>query len=78
MEMLRMAMIRCTTLPHYDIRFNNISDEGLYKMCGYLEEATHVTNIEVSERVGREALEQFKEKLTMNKPKKGKKGKKKK
>jgi hypothetical protein len=43
-----------------------------------LDEAPHVTNIEISERVGAEVLIAFKERLVLNKPKKGKKSKKKK
>lgn len=28
MEAMRLAMSRCKTLPHYDIRYNNITDDG--------------------------------------------------
>lgn len=48
-------------------------------MAEYLEKASHVFEIEISERVPKEALELFRERLASNKPKKGKKkGKKKK
>ena len=43
-----------------------------------MDEAPHITLIDVSERVGKLALEALKERLALNKPKKGKKGKKKK
>lgn len=44
------------------------------------ESATHVYEIEISERIKKETLQEFREKLAANKPKKGKKkkGKKKK
>lgn len=40
------------------------------------EEARHVFEIDISERISKEVLEDFKAKLAENKPKKGKKGKK--
>ena len=49
-------------------------------MSEVLPEEKHVFEIEISERVGKEELAEFREKLAANKPKKGKKrkGKKKK
>lgn len=51
---------------------------GVQKLTLYLEEAPHVTKIEISERIDKEILEAFNERIAANKPKKGKKGKKKK
>jgi hypothetical protein len=48
------------------------------ELTKYLEEAKHIFECEVSERLSEEVLKDFKEKLAENKPKKGKKGKKKK
>lgn len=47
-------------------------------MTKYLEDAKHIFECEVSERLSEEVLVGFKDKLNENKPKKGKKGKKKK
>jgi len=41
-----------------------------------LEQANHVFDVEIPERVSKETLEAFRERLAANKPKKGKKGKK--
>ena len=70
--------MRNKTLSHYDFRYNTIENYGVEKITGYLEEASHVSNVEISERISKETLEAFKERLALNKPKKGKKGKKKK
>lgn len=54
---------------------------GVMYMTEFLgETATHVFEIEISERIKKETLEEFRAKLVLNKPKKGKKkkGKKKK
>lgn len=63
-------------LPHYDFRYNTIEDAGVEKITQYLEDANHVSKVEISERVSKEVLEAFNEKIALNKPKKGKKGKK--
>ena len=48
-------------------------------ICEYLNEsANHVFEIEISERIKKETLEEFRTKIALNKPKKKKKGKKKK
>lgn len=44
-------------------------------MCETLENANHVYVLEIPERISKETLEIYKEKLANNKPKKGKKGK---
>jgi hypothetical protein len=44
-------------------------------LCETLETANHVYVLEIPERISKETLETYKEKLANNKPKKGKKGK---
>ena len=44
-------------------------------MCETLETANHVYVLEIPERISKDTLETYKEKLANNKPKKGKKGK---
>jgi hypothetical protein len=43
-------------------------------LCETLEAANHVYVLEIPERISKETLETYKEKLANNKPKKGKKG----
>ena len=61
-------------LGQYNIKFNFISDYGILKLCETLENANHVYILEIPERISKETLEMYKEKLANNKPKKGKKG----
>ena len=52
---------------------------GVKELTNILSEANHVYDVQISERVSKEVLEEFKARLGANKPKKGKKkGKKKK
>lgn len=55
-----------------------ISLIGVEKIIDYLEEAKHVYEVEIPERIASKTLEAFREKLNVNKPKKKAKGKKKK
>lgn len=74
-------MAKNKTLGRYDIKYNNFGDEGIIYLTEILGEvAPHVYEIEISERIKKETLEEFRAKLVANKPKKGKKrkGKKKK
>ncbi len=61
-------------MGQYNIKFNFISDYGILKLCETLEAANHVYVLEIPERISKETLETYKEKLANNKPKKGKKG----
>lgn len=63
-------------LGRYDLRYNTLTDYGVGKFTTYLETANHVFEVEIPERVSKETLESFRERLAANKPKKGKKGKK--
>ena len=51
---------------------------GVEKIIEYLEEAKHVFEVEIPERISSKTLEEFRAKLNDNKPKKKAKGKKKK
>lgn len=53
-------------------------DYGVQAISDMLEEYKWVSKIEIPERISKEVLEQFQERLKANAPKKGKKGKKKK
>lgn len=77
MQAFKFWMTRNLTLKHYDIKFNSIGDDGVKYLIEILNEATHVCDVEISERVTQEILKEFKEKCKENKgKKKGKKGKK--
>lgn len=78
MEAMRECFVRNKNLGRYDIRYNNIQDNGMAKIIAYLAEANHVFEIEISERVSKETMQAFKERIALNKPRKKKKGKKKK
>lgn len=84
-------MVRNKVLGRYDIKYNAFSDKGrllnsLIIGIKFLtevlaEHARTVFEVEISERVDKEVLLEFREKLALNKPKKKKKkgkGKKKK
>ena len=45
------------------------------RICDIIEIANHVYEVEIPERISKETLETYKDKLANNKPKKGKKGK---
>ena len=71
-------MLKNTNLGRYDFKFNFITDYGVQYICDVLERANHVYEVEIPERISKETLEMYKERLSNNKPKKGKgKGKKK-
>lgn len=70
-----MCMKKNQNLGQYNIKFNFISDYGILKLCETLEAANHVYVLEIPERISKETLETYKDKLANNKPKKGKKGK---
>lgn len=65
-------------LVKYDLKHNNITDDGVDKICEFLEQSPHVFELEVSEWINEETMQKLQDRLTANKPKKGKKGKKKK
>lgn len=79
MEAFKKCCIKNKNLGRYDLKYNNIQDKGVEFITGFLPEANHVVEIEVSERISKETMEAFRATIALNKPKKGKKkGKKKK
>jgi hypothetical protein len=54
-------MKKNVNLGRYDFRYNFISDYGVRKIIEVLTEATHVTEVEIPERIEKETLELFKE-----------------
>ena len=77
LENLQFCMINNKKLSKYDLKHNNITDDGVDKICEFLLEANHIFEIEISEWVNVETLNKLADRLSANKPKKGKKGKKK-
>jgi hypothetical protein len=65
-------------LKRYNFKYNTFTDEGVTRMTTLLDEAKHVYDVEVSERIDKEILKEFVEKQKENKPGKKKKKKKKK
>jgi len=59
-------------------QINIIMSIGVQRICDTLGEANWVYDVSIPERISKETLDMFKEKLGANKPKKGKKGGKKK
>jgi len=79
MECIRFCFLKNLELGRYDFKYNNITENGVEELCKILEEARHVFELDITERISKEMAEKFKEKLQDNKPKRGgKKGKKKK
>lgn len=75
LDAIDSCMRKNQNLGHYDFRYNFISDYGVGRICNTLEDASHVSNVEIPERISKETLEEFREKIAANKPKKGKGGK---
>ena len=75
LEAIDMCMKKNQNLGRYDFRYNFISDYGVQAICETLDQANHVFEIEIPERISKETLEMFRDKIAANKPKKGKKGK---
>ena len=76
LESIKLAMVKNTHLGKYDFRYNAIYEVGVEFLTETLAEATHVYEVEISERIPQETLTKFKEQCKANKPKKGKKGRK--
>jgi Ran GTPase-activating protein (RanGAP) involved in mRNA processing and transport len=80
MDALHNCMVKNKVLANYDLKHNNLTDEGVLKIVATLGEAKHVSMIEISEWISESTLTLFKDAVAANKPKKGgkRKGKKKK
>jgi hypothetical protein len=75
LDAIDKCMVKNVNLGRYDFRFNFIGDYGVGKIVETLEQANHVFEVEIPERISKETLEAFRDKIAANKPKKGKKGK---
>lgn len=75
---MKFCLVKNKTLTKYDFKHNNITDDGVEAIIEILDTATHVFEVGISEWVNEETYEKLQKALTNNKPKKGKKGKKKK
>lgn len=80
MEALHNCMSKNKVLANYDLKHNNLTDEGVLKIVATLKESKHVSMVEISEWISESTLTLFKDAVAANKPKKGgkRKGKKKK
>jgi len=72
LESIEKCMVKNTRLGRYDFKYNFITDYGVQFICDVLEKANHVFEVEIPERISKETLELYKERLGNNKPKKGK------
>lgn len=75
---MKFCLVKNKTLCRYDFKHNNITDDGVEAIIEILETANHVFELGISEWVNEETYEKLASRLNSNKPKKGKKGKKKK
>ena len=72
---MRMSMNSNTTLAKYDLKHNNISEDGMTELCTILGESKHVSMVTLSEWISSDMMTMLQEALAANKPAKGKKGK---
>lgn len=56
LENLQFCMVNAKKLSKYDLKHNNITDDGVDKICTFLEEANHIFEVEISEWVNEETL----------------------
>mmetsp|Transcript_25467 Transcript_25467/g.28291 ORF Transcript_25467/g.28291 Transcript_25467/m.28291 type:complete len:193 (+) Transcript_25467:331-909(+) len=61
LQAFKFCMTRNKNLAHYDLKFNAFGDEGVKFLTEVLLEASHVWDVEISERVTQELLKEFKE-----------------
>jgi len=69
-------MTKNDKLGKYDLKYNNIGEQGLIKLTEILKVCTHVHDVEVPEKVEnvdeKEVFDAFRKQMAENKPKKGK------
>ena len=75
LDAIEGAMTKNVNLGKYDFKYNFISDYGVMRLTDILEKANHVFNVGIPERISKETFERFTAVISLNKPKKGKKGK---
>lgn len=73
LKSLNYCMKRNEKLGKYDLKYNVFADPGIEQLTAFLAECSHVSDIEIPERVeNKEIMEAFRKQLAENKPKKGK------
>lgn len=77
LEAMHHCMTKNKLLLRYDFKNNQITDDGIYRICEILGDASHVIEVEVPPWIELETLNALKEAIAKNKPGKGKKKKKK-
>lgn len=77
MDALHKCFITNKRLTRYDVKNNDIKDEGVQRIIEALGEAPHVIEVEISGAIEEETFLAFKDAIAANKPGKKKKGKKK-
>jgi hypothetical protein len=59
LEAIERCFKRNKMLTTYDFKHNFIADDGVLKIADILEDAPHVNNVLISERISKETLELF-------------------
>ena len=78
LDSIQVAWHKNTKLKKYDLKHNNITDDGVDRLCLILEDpGCQVFECQISEWINEDTLTKFNAALASKKPKKGKKGKKK-
>lgn len=76
MKALEFCMTKNDKLGKYDLKYNNIGEQGLIKLTEILKVNTHVHDVEVPDKVEnvdeKEVFDAFRKQMAENKPKKGK------
>lgn len=78
LDMIQFCMERNKELTKYNFKYNFIQDTGVDRICDIMAIASHVSDVEIPERISKDIMEKFQAAKLANKPKKGGKGKKKK
>ena len=53
---MRMSMNSNTTLAKYDLKHNNISEDGMTELCTILGESKHVSMVTLSEWISSDMM----------------------
>lgn len=77
MDAIHKCFITNKKLTRYDLKNNDIKDEGVFRIIDALGEAPHVIEVEISGAIEETTFAAYKDALAANKPGKKKKGKKK-
>lgn len=77
MDAMHKCFITNKKLTRYDLKNNDIKDEGVFRIIDALGEAPHVIEVEISGAIEETTFAAYKDAIAANKPGKKKKGKKK-